>query len=153
MKTFLTTFCLASALATAALSASDTVQIEHPIIFETLPSAKSAAGYMTVKNTGTVEDRLISAKADFAHAEVHETTVNAEGVARMQHAEHGFVLPVGEDVVFKPGGKHIMLMRLSEQMVAGEDRPITLVFENAGQIEVLFKVETRAEHAEHSAAE
>lgn len=153
MRTFLTTFCLASALASAALSANNSVKIEHPIIFESLKVAKAAAGYMTVQNTGATDDRLIGAKTDFAHAMVHETKVDADGVARMEHAEHGFVIPAGEAVEFLPGGKHVMLMRLSEQMVAGQDRAITLVFENAGQIEVVFKVETRAEHAEHAPSE
>lgn len=38
-------------------------------------------------------------------------------------------LPAGKTVEFKPGGYHVMLMDLKEQVKAGDTIPMTLVFE------------------------
>jgi len=55
-------------------------------------------------------------------------------------------LPAGKAVELKPGGYHLMLMDLKQQVKAGDTVPLTLVFEDkAGKREsVEVKAEVRA---------
>lgn len=42
----------------------------------------------------------------------------------------GLDLPAGRAVELKPGGYHVMLMQLKQEIKEGDMVPITLVFEN-----------------------
>ena len=59
-------------------------------------------------------------------------------------------IPAGETVKLKPGGLHVMFMGLEDPLTEGENIPATLVFENAGEVEVTFNVEARdGDHSGH----
>jgi copper(I)-binding protein len=45
-------------------------------------------------------------------------------------------LPAGEAVQLKPGGYHVMLMKLKAPITKGMTVPVTLTFEQAGQVTV-----------------
>lgn len=120
------------------------LSIGHPMAFETPVTARSAAGYLTITNTGDTPDRLIAVRAGFPRVMIH-TTEMADGVARMMHLD-GLDLPPGETVILEPGGIHVMFMGLDgDPLEQGERIPATLVFEQAGEIEVTFNVEPRPE--------
>ncbi|MHA1548128.1 MAG: copper chaperone PCu(A)C, partial [Alphaproteobacteria bacterium] len=40
----------------------------------------------------------------------------------------------------EPGGAHLMFMQLSEQLMAGEQRAVTLTFEKAGEVDIIFDI-------------
>lgn len=115
--------------------------IDHPYARATPPGAPVGGGYMTVKNTGESADRLVGATVDFAgRVEIHEMKMS-EGVMKMRRIEGGLEIPAGGEVVLKPGGYHLMFMKLSEQLAEGENRKVSLEFEKAGRIEVEFSVQ------------
>lgn len=115
--------------------------VDHPYARATPPGAPVGGGYMIVKNTGQSADRLVGANADFAgRVEVHEMKMS-EGIMKMRRIEGGLEIPPGGEVVLKPGGYHLMFMKLTEQLAEGEKRKVTLEFEKAGRIEVEFSVE------------
>ena len=117
--------------------------VNHPMAFETAQTAQTAGGFMTITNTGSTADRLIAVEADFPRVEIHTTEMNGD-VARMMHLEDGIVLPAGDSIIMKPGGYHVMFMGLrGDPFEADEEVPATLVFENAGRLEVIFNVEER----------
>jgi copper(I)-binding protein len=158
MKTFIlaTTLTLAAALAAQAheFTAGD-LTIDHPFAFATAPNAPVAGGYMAITNAGETDDRLIAVRAAPELAgmiQLHEMTMD-EGVMRMSEVEGGIVLPAGETVALEQGGLHVMFMRLTEGLTEGQEIPATLVFENAGEVEVVFYVEARGEggmsHGDH----
>ncbi|MBW4710469.1 copper chaperone PCu(A)C [Roseobacter sp. YSTF-M11] len=146
MKTL--TFAAVAALLAGATSvlahdfkAGDLV-IDHPMAFETAKTAKSGGGYLTITNTGTSDDRLIAVRADFPKVMLH-TTEEKDGVARMMHVD-GIDVPAGGTVALKPGGLHVMFMGLNgDPFEVGEEVPATLVFEKAGEVEVIFSIEER----------
>jgi periplasmic copper chaperone A len=118
--------------------------IEHPMAYETAASAKTVGGYLTIINNGTENDRLTGVQADFPRVELH-TTEEQDGVARMVHLE-SIDLPAGGTVAFEPGGYHVMFMGLGgDPFEPGEKIPARLVFEKAGEVEVVFNVEARPE--------
>ena len=119
------------------------LEIGHPYAFETPAIAMAGAGYLTITNNGDTPDRLIDVRADFPRVSIHETVVT-DGVGQMLPVESIEILP-GETVTLQPGGYHVMFMGLEgRQFVDGESFTGTLVFEQAGEVEVEFAVETRS---------
>ncbi len=80
-----------------------------------MPGMRMTAGYLTLRNN-TGEDIAIDrvTSPQFGKVEMHETVIE-DGVARMS-ALGEVVVPAGKAVEFKPGGKHLMLMRPSENL-------------------------------------
>jgi copper(I)-binding protein len=125
--------------------------IGHPWSRATLPGAKVAAGYLTVKNAGSAPDRLISVTADIAgKGEIHEMTVK-DGVMTMRPLADGLEIPAGGEVKLEPGSYHIMFVGLKAPAVEGVKFPGTLTFEKAGTVKVEFAVDKAGGEADHSA--
>jgi periplasmic copper chaperone A len=117
------------------------LRIGHPWTRATAPSAKVAAGYLTIRNTGGQADRLISASfTSSGSVELHEMAVD-NGVMRMRELPRGIDIAPGQTVELKPGGLHLMFMDLKTGLREGGAVKGALVFEKAGLIEVDFKVE------------
>jgi hypothetical protein len=69
---------------------------------------------------------------------LHETTVE-DGVASMPHAMR-VPVPAGQTVELRPGGYHGMLMGLTRTLEEGASFPVTLTFEQAGELTVSAEV-------------
>jgi len=100
----------------------------------------NSAVYFIVENTSDREDVLQSAWGDIAEAyEQHETTVSSDGMASMHH-QMSIAIPAGEQVVFEPGGLHVMVINLKRELIDGETILLRLKFKNAGEIELAVPV-------------
>jgi hypothetical protein len=96
--------------------------------------------FFALENQSAVDDMLISADSSTADAvEIHQTMME-DGVMKMVPQEHVLV-SAGEHVVFKPGDLHVMLIGLKQTIEIGDEFEVTLVFENAGNITILVKVQ------------
>lgn len=104
-----------------------------------LPNQPAGGGFVTIRNTGTQDDRLLKVETPLARGEVHEMAV-ADGVMRMRELADGLPLPAGETVELKPGGFHLMFLEVKEPFAEGGSVPATLVFEKAGRVDVNLKV-------------
>ena len=112
------------------------LELNGPFARATLPNAPVAGGFLTIVNTGTEDERLVSASADIAReTQIHEMALEG-GVMKMRQLVDGLVIPAGETVVLEPGGKHIMFMGLNAAFIEGETVPVTLTFEKAGTVTV-----------------
>lgn len=128
--------------------------VDHPMAFPTMSTAMSGAGYFSVTNTGSRDDRLIGVTADFPRVTLHGTE-DDNGVMRMFDVD-AIDIPAGQTVVLEPGALHIMFMGLDgDPFEVGEEIPATLIFEKAGQVDVIFYVEPRGPGGgiDHSAHE
>lgn len=96
--------------------------------------------FFIIDNPTSQDDRLLSAKSDVAQfVELHKTTMT-DGVMQMSPQE--FVeVPAGEQVIFKPGDLHVMLIKLHNQLNVADTFELTLVFENAGEIPLTITVQ------------
>ena len=119
------------------------ITVAHPYVAETPVTAKSAAGYMTIANHGAEADRLVAVRANFPSVTLHTTEVDAAGVARMRVLD-ALDIPAGGTVTLSPRGIHVMFMGLAAPLRGGDQVDATLVFEQAGEIPVVFTVEPRA---------
>ena len=117
------------------------IVLHHPWARATPPGATVAAAYVEIINKGAEADRLVSVTSPIAEvAEIHDATV-VDGVSKMRRIEGGLEIAAGATVEIKPGGIHIMLMRLKDTLVENVPVKATLIFEKAGAIEVELVVE------------
>lgn len=121
-------------------------------------SAENGAAYMVIESGA--DDALVAAEVSTdvaAEAQIHETvmadggmgsdttmggsdttmggsdtTMGGMGEMTMREVDE-IEIPAGEEVALKPGGYHIMLMGLTEPLVAGETFELTLSFREAGE--------------------
>jgi hypothetical protein len=129
-------------LATPAMAQSpqSSIQVTGAWARSTPPGAKTAAAYLTVVNAGKEDDTLLSASTPVAGmADVHRTT-NDNGVMKMRPAGPVDLKP-GASLKLAPGGYHLMMTDLKAPLSDGQDFPLTLVFEKAGQVQVSVHVQ------------
>ena len=125
------------------------LEIGHPWARATPPTAPTGGGYLSVKNTGTEPDRLVSASSPAAGAvQVHDMKMDGN-VMRMRELDGPLEIKPGETVTLATGGMHLMMMGLKEPLKQGERVPLTLVFEKAGKIDVELAVEAMGATPQH----
>ena len=97
-------------------------------------AAGNGAAFMVVLNGLDADVQFVSVESAASEVvELHET-VNDDGVMRMIPQEDGFAIPAGGSVELKPGGKHVMLINLVEQLTPGNQVELTLNFDGAESI-------------------
>lgn len=95
-------------------------------------------GYAKITNEGSEPDVLLGATSDAGgRAELHETTISAEGVASMRPVQSVDIAP-GQSIELKPGGLHLMLMDLKAPIKEAGTVKAKLNFKKAGAVEVEF---------------
>lgn len=103
-------------------------------------STSTGAFYMTVTNNGDEADRLVSVETDAADiVEIHNVIMDGT-VMQMEPQHDGVEIPAGEELALEPGGYHIMLIGLTESLIAGEEITATLHFEHAGEVEITVPI-------------
>ncbi|WP_420627950.1 copper chaperone PCu(A)C [Candidatus Leptofilum sp.] len=140
--TFLLTLLLLTAVGFTAVACSNNE--EEPITVadpwgRTSPSAAAnGAFYMMLTNNSNADDTLLTVSTDACGVvELHEMYDKGDGVMGMRPIEGSAIpVPAGESAELKPGGMHVMCMMKQIQFEEGSEIPITLTFENAGEMEI-----------------
>lgn len=97
------------------------------------PAGENSAIYFVINNEAGEADTLQSVTFDKAGVvELHMSKME-DGKMTMQHQE-SVAVPKGQQVVFQPGGLHVMLMNLKEDLTEGQEFDIVLHFEKAGDV-------------------
>ena len=142
------TLVMLAALLSLAAQAQTTVK--DPWVRGTVAGQKATGmfGQITSPSGG----KLVSAASPVAGVvEVHEMVM--DGNVMKMRAIPGLELPAGKAVELKPGGYHVMLMDLKQELKVGESVPVTLVFEGAGgkreTVEVKAPVKSLADSSGH----
>jgi len=133
----------AIALAAVSLPAAAQVTVTDPWVRATVPQQKASGLFAQI--TSAAGGRLVGASSPVAGVvEVHE--MKMDGNVMKMRAVDALPLPAGKAVKLEPGGYHVMLMELKQQLKAGDTVPVTLVVEAAGgqreQVEVKAVVRT-----------
>jgi len=106
----------------------------HTAVMADTGNATSAA-YMTIRNSGKTPDRLIGAASDFAEFVELHTTEERNGVMMMAPVK-AVDVPARGEVVLKPGGLHVMFIKIKHSLKAGDKIKLTLEFEKSGTMEL-----------------
>ncbi len=112
---------------TTAAWAQTTVKVEDAWVRGTVATQKATGAFMRL--TPAANARLVAAQSPVAGVvEIHEMAMEKD-VMKMRQIP-GLDLAAGCTMELKPGGYHVMLMDLTQQLKGGEQVPITLVFED-----------------------
>lgn len=123
----------------AAVPAHGQVSIEAPWARATVPAARVAGAYLTVRNRSAVPDRLVGASSPVAaRVEFHVHTADGE-VMRMRQAQ-ALEIPANGSLELKPGAAHLMFVDIRKPFKEGDLVPVTLKFEKAGEMSVQARV-------------
>ncbi len=116
-----------------------TIAIDTPWARASIGKTRPTAAYFTIRNNGTDSDRLIKVtNPNAAMTSIHATTMK-DGAMSMSPAGPLEILP-GQTITLKPGGLHLMIMKLSAPLKEGANTKLELTFERAGKITVLTPV-------------
>lgn len=109
----------------------------------------NSAIYMMIKNPTAQDDVLLSAQSAAANTvELHLSSVDENGVMSMKQQEN-IPVPANSMVELKPGGLHVMLIGLPNDLKVGDEFEVTLNFKNAGAITLKVPVKDAADAMEH----
>lgn len=110
--------------------------------------SENGAVYFIIHNYSDTDDALVGISTEVSGAvEFHESEM-AHDVMQMRMV-HSVPLASGEDVNFAPGGLHIMLVNLREELNVGERVEITLHFQNNPDISLSVPVQISEDHREN----
>lgn len=142
MKTGLIAALLAFGLTSTAFAGDaklGDISIKDAFARATAGKAKVGISFMMIKNEGTA-DKLVGVSAPVSKtAELHTHIMDGD-IMRMREIEGGIEVPAGGSVMLKPGGDHVMLMGLTQQLKKGESFPLEMTFEKAGKVTVTVDV-------------
>jgi copper(I)-binding protein len=125
------TIAAALVLAASTAFAAD-LEISGAFMRASPKVANAGAGFLTIKNNGAQNDRLIAAEAGISKIVELHTHEKDGDIMRMRRLEF-IAVPAGETADLKPGGDHVMFIGLHKPLAEGETVPVTLVFEKAGR--------------------
>ncbi|MEY2593770.1 MAG: hypothetical protein RI972_1459 [Pseudomonadota bacterium] len=127
LKAPITRMALVAGLAASA-PAQAQVTVQDAWVRATVPQQKATGLFASV--TSAKGGRVVAASSPVAEVvEIHEMAMDNQ-VMRMR-AIPALELPAGKAVELKPGGFHVMLMGLKQQVKEGDTVPVTLVVEGA----------------------
>ncbi|MEB7446503.1 copper chaperone PCu(A)C [Arthrobacter koreensis] len=91
----------------------------------------------TLENSGDEDLTIVAASSPAASTvELHEVAMDDDGAMVMREIEGGFVVPAGSDYLLEPGASHLMLMGLTDGLLAGGTVTITLELADGSTLDV-----------------
>ncbi|MER6672044.1 copper chaperone PCu(A)C [Streptomyces sp. NPDC000983] len=98
-------------------------------------SDSMAAGFLTITNDGSAQDRLTSVTSDIAGTvTVHETVDSA-----MREVKN-LAVPADGSIVFRSGGNHLMFEKLKQKPKQGDTVTVVLHFADTDPVTVEMPV-------------
>jgi periplasmic copper chaperone A len=138
-----------SSSSTSSASGAGAIEVSGAWARTSPAVASAGAVYMTIANSGSAADALVSATVDpsvAARVELHETTlattattvamsngsVPVAGAMMEMKPVDQIAVPAGGSVTLEPGGYHIMLRDVVKPLEVGSTVELTLTFEKSG---------------------
>ena len=132
-KVFVVVVLLAVLLFSACSSSSGVLTVQdawaRPAVV-----GENAAAYFTIENGTGSNDSLLSISSDIAAAaELHMSMTHDNGVMSME-MQDAVQIPARDQVEFKPGGLHVMLVDINRDLSSDDTISLTLHFQTAGDV-------------------
>lgn len=126
---FVTLSCL-SLVSACQRDPGPAIAITDVRIIAPMPGSSAGVAYMTIANNSDTTIVISGVRSpQFDRVEMHETSVDEQGVSRMKQLEQ-VEIHADESGEFRAGGKHLMLMDANPDTTAGS--PVTLEIEYSG---------------------
>mgnify|MGYP000064712971 CR=1 FL=1 len=131
-------------LASCSKAGPPDVRISDAWARETVAGQTAAAAYLTLKNEGAGDDRLVSVTAPAPAMAMLHGSESADGISRMRPLNSGLAIPAGATIELKPGGTHVMVTGLTTPLHAGDALKLVLKFDKSGERPVDVRVTAAA---------
>lgn len=125
---------LSTAFLLGACGAKEGIEIRDAWARTSMQGMNSAV-YFVIQNHNAEADELTGAASDVADAvEVHESKMEGD-MMKMNRVE-SIALEPSAKVEFQPGGYHVMLIGLKQDLKAGDEITVTLQFRDSPDITI-----------------
>jgi len=132
-------FVIAGLFILGACTAVKDIEV-HEVWARPAAQGNTAATYFSLHNHTTTDDELIGATSTIANAvEIHESKM-VNDVMTMNMVS-SIPLKAGDELTFEPGGLHVMLVGIKQELQVGDKFNLVLRFKNHADITVKVKVE------------
>lgn len=136
---------LALFVTAAVVSAAPVLEVKDQWVREPNPARPVTAAYMTLVNEGDATVTLVGASSKACEVvEIHEMTT-VDGVMKMRMIEK-IGVPARSNVRLEPGGLHLMLIRLTGTLQAGDSVEIELKLDGGKSVTVTAPVKAMESH-------
>jgi hypothetical protein len=119
----------AAVLSTAVLAADANIAVSDATVRAVPPGTANTAAFMTIKNNGATDRKLVKADSSVAKTVELHTHTNDNGVMKMRQVPE-ILVKAKERTELKPGSFHIMLIDLKQTPKEGETVAVTLTFDD-----------------------
>ncbi|MCM0620210.1 copper chaperone PCu(A)C [Nocardioides bruguierae] len=121
---------------TSSSTEASSVTVTDPWV-KAVDAGDMTAMFGTLTNDGDADAVLVSATTEAASmVQLHETVETDDGSMQMQEKDGGFDLAAGDGHELAPGGDHVMLMGVSDDLLPGDTVTVTLTFEDDSTLDV-----------------
>lgn len=108
----LSVFWIMFILFSCSYEETENLIIKDAHLYAPLKGSMMTSGYLSIKNVSSESIQVSSIDCSPVRAEVHETTLNADGMMNMSKID-SITLEANSSTIFVPGGKHVMFWGLS----------------------------------------
>ena len=123
----------------SACNAVEDIDI-HEAWARPVTQGNTAAAYFSLHNHTQNDDELIGASSSVAEAaEIHESKM--ENDVMTMNMVSSVPLKAGDELMFEPGGLHVMLIGVKQELKVGDEFELVLKFKNHADIMVNVKVQ------------
>ena len=132
-------FLMAGIFLLSACDAATGIEVSNPWM---RPATKDGNGavYFVLQNHSAASDELTGVSSEIAQAvEMHESTM--EGDVMQMHQVMSVPLKDREGIEFSPGGYHVMLIGLKQDVKLGDQIQVTLHFADHEDITISVPVQ------------
>jgi copper(I)-binding protein len=130
---------LAGVILLSACSTIEDIEV-HQAWSRPTPQGDTAAAYFELHNHTQTDDELIGASSTISDSvEIHESKM--ENDVMTMNMLSSISLPAGEELTFEPGGLHIMLIGIKQELKKGGKYELVLHFKNHADITVNVTVD------------
>lgn len=119
--------------------AADEVMVSGAYARAVPPGQPNSAAFMTLVNKSGTDHVLMDAESPVAKVVELHTHINKDGMMQMRRVPK-IDLPAGQETRLQPGGYHVMLIGLKQQLMPDQQVNITLVFKDGSRTTVTAPV-------------
>ena len=150
MSRFLMTLAALSLLATSLqIAAQGSLSVVDPYARAVPPGQTNSAAFMAIENPGDEPRALVGADSSASAVVELHTHLHEDGMMKMRRVER-IDLPAGETVTLEPGGLHLMLIGLTQDLKPGDELDVTLIFDDDHRQQIKVPVrDTKMMHMHH----
>jgi copper(I)-binding protein len=121
------------ALGVAPVLADQAVVVSEPYARAVPPGQPNSAVFMQIDNGSDQDLALVGAASPVAKVVELHTHRLEDGMMKMRRVEQ-IDLPAGSRVSLQPGGLHLMLIGLKQQLRPGEDVAVSLTLDDGSEL-------------------